>query len=290
MKNLTFLLSLFCSITLFGQGTIVLQPDAATGKDARIFNLDALANYGSDPDFIASILNYNGEPGTTRSIIQFDLSGIPEGVGIISASLSLWYNHESSTPGQLGDNAAVLRRLIQPWDESTVAWNMQPQYTTENEVLIPASATSNQDHLFIDVTELVRDMVEFPGSSHGFIFMLQNEQGVSAMKFYSSDGAIADKRPMLQITYGTVANNEISFKKANVQPNPFTNAFVIRDLEGKYDISISDMNGSKLLSFNVENNGNELLINQANYLPAGIYLLKATGEKGNYISKIIKAK
>jgi len=290
MKYLYFLLYLLWSTTFYSQGTIVLQPDAAAGKDARIFNLDALANYGSDPDFIASILNYNGEPGTTRSIIQFDLSGVPEGFDIVDARLSLWYNHESSTPGQLGDNAAVLRRLIQPWEENTVMWNQQPQYTTENEALIPASANSSQDHLFIDVTGLVRDMMSNPNTSFGFMFMLQDEQGEKAMKFYSSDGPVADKHPMLQITYGTVATSETTFENAVIQPNPFTDEFIIQNLQGKYSISIFDMNSRKLLSFDVDSNGNDLVISQAESLPAGIYLLKARGESGFYLSKIIKAK
>src|SRR5687768_4901529 len=121
------LLFLIASFTLaHSQTSLVLQPDAATGKDARIFNLDALANYGNDPDFIASQWNYLGEPGTMRSLIQFDLSQLPKGVNVVDARLSLYYNNESETPGQIGNNAAYIRRLIEPWEENTVAWNQQP--------------------------------------------------------------------------------------------------------------------------------------------------------------------
>lgn len=288
MKNAFVLLVFFYSTALISQSTIVLQPDAAAGKDARIFNLNSLANFGNDVDFIASILDYSGEPGTTRSLIQFDLSSIPEAVDIIDARLSLYHNPDTQTPGQLGDNAAYLRRIIQPWEESTVAWNMQPLYSTDNQVLIPASANPTQDYENIDVTALVSDMVEFSSSSFGFMFMLENEQGMRSMKFYSSDGPNPDKHPRLQVTYGTVANKEIQYTKATIQPNPFSSSFVIRDLTGVYQINITDMSGNVIHSSTVEANGNDVVVSQLGNLPAGIYLLNAIGSAGNYFSKIIK--
>ncbi len=288
MKNLYSFIILLCSTALLSQTTIVLQPDAAAGKDARIFSLDGLANYGSDPDFIATIANYVGEPGTTRSLIQFDLSSLPQGTEIIDARISLYYNHESQTPGQAGNNASYLRRLIVPWDENTVAWAMQPVYTLDNQILIPESVNGMQDYENIDVTALVRDMVEFPSNSFGFMFMLQTEQGISSMKFYSSDGAIAEKRPLLQVTYGTVANKEIHFENAVIQPNPFSNAFVIRDLQGKYSVSISDMNGRTIYKVEAESTGNDLLINHLDDVPAGMYFINAIGKSDNYFGKIVK--
>lgn len=199
MKYLSLPL-LFLSFSLCSQTTIVLQPGPGNGKDARIFNMDALANYGSDPFFIASQLDYEGEPGTMRSLMEFDLSGVPEGAGILDARLSLYYNPDGTMPGQLGDNAAYLRRLIEPWSENTVAWAEQPSWVTENQVEIPASVNPSQDYVDIDVSPLIRDILMYQ-NSHGFMFMLQNEQGIKSMKFYSSDAADANKRPKLVVTY-----------------------------------------------------------------------------------------
>jgi hypothetical protein len=92
MKKVFFLLSLFYSPFLIGQTTIVLQPGPSEGKDAKIFNIGSLQNYGSDLDFIAATWTFGGEPGTLRSLIQFDLSSIPPGAGIVDARLSLFYN------------------------------------------------------------------------------------------------------------------------------------------------------------------------------------------------------
>ena len=279
------------STVMFSQTSIVLQPDAAAGKDARIFNMNALANYGSDPDFIATQLDYSGEPGTERSVIEFDLPFLPKEATITDARLSLWYNTESNTPGQLGDNAAVLRRLVVEWDESTVAWAQQPVYVTENEVLIPASAFPDQDYIDINVTELVKDMYEFPSTSHGFMFMLQNEQGVGkAMKFYSSDGPNPDERPRLVITYSTgVATSEIDFSPLVVSPNPFTNSLALEGFSGTYVVSLSDINGKVLLNQTMETVNDILLMDNLHSLSDGIYIIRAEGNEKVYIGKAVKS-
>lgn len=289
MKILYIFLSILYSSAISSQTTIVLQPDAAAGKDARIFSLNALANYGTDVDFIASFLDYAGEEGTTRSLIQFDLSSIPKGEGIIDARLSLYHNGESSTPGQTGSNASYLRRIVVPWDENTVAWAQQPVYVTDNQVLIPESVNPTQDYQGIDVTALVRDMVAFPNNSHGFMLMNHTETQIGSMKFASSDASNINLHPTLEITYGTVANKEIDFRSATIQPNPFTNSFIIRDLPGEYSITISNVSGKKVYSAKAERVGNDLIVNQLEGLPAGMYVLNIAGEKTNYNGKVFKA-
>ena len=284
------LFPLFLSVIAFnlsGQ-TIILQPDAATGKDARIFNLDALANYGSDPDFIASQWEYSGEPGTMRSLIQFDLSSLPKGAEVADARLSLYYNHESETPGQVGNNAAYIRRLIEPWEESTVAWNGQPFYTTTNEVLLPASAFPDQDYVGIDVTNLVRDMLMYPNTSHGFMFMLQTEQGLNSMKFYSSDAANEFERPKLEITLGAVGTNDLIRKEIKTNPNPFVESFTIENLPGTFDITITDITGHRVYRSKAASDQDILEINGLNDLLPGVYFITATNETEIYFSKTIK--
>lgn len=288
MKNLCLFIALISSPLLYSQ-TIILQPDAAAGKDASIFNLDALANYGTDPDFIATQWDYEGEPGTTRSILQFDLSGLPKGSFVTNAKLSLYYNPDSQTPGQSGSNAAYIRRLIQPWDENTVAWNMQPLYTMENEVLLPASTFEDQSYENIDVTALVIDMVSHPNSSHGFMFMLQTEQGLNSMKFASSDHPNIFLHPKLEITYSSTATHEINYKNANVSPNPFYNELTLSIPEGTYEVNIADLNGLLVHTSTYASAGDNIIIDRMSDLPAGVYFLKATNESGNYFSKVVKS-
>jgi len=290
MKHLYFFLLSFPVTTLFAQTTLILQPDASAGKDARIFNIGALANYGNDVDFIASILDYAGEPGTTRSIIQFDLSSIPLNAHITDASLSLYYNNTSKTPGQMGNNAAYLRRLIEPWDENTVAWNGQPNYVTDNEVLIPASTFESQDYENIDVTELVQDMVQFPATSHGFMFMLQTEQGLASMKFYSSDGSDPNKHPRLVVTYsGTVANEDIHSNGLSIYPSPFEDAFTIEGIEENASLHIIDLQGRTIHEGVGKGIGNTIHVDALRDVQDGMYLLLATSKTGTYSARIVKA-
>lgn len=291
MKNLTSFLFLLISTSLFAQSAIILQPGPAEGKDARIFNLDALANYGNDVDLVASQLDYSGEPGTTRSIFQFDLSSLPKGVSVVDARLSLYHNGDSQTPGHtVGNNAAYLRRLIVPWEESTVAWNQQPAYTTENEVIIPASANSTEDYLDINVTELVKDMTEFPSTSHGFMFMLQDETGVGkSMKFYSSDGAIEDKRPRLVVTYSTgVATKDLKTTSIKISPNPFDNTLSVNGISGTFDITILDQNGTVVSVQKTESVGNTVSVEQLDDLIPGMYYIRLAGNETTYLAKALK--
>lgn len=291
MKTLASFFFFICSLPLFSQTAIDLQPGPAEGQDARIFNLDALANYGSDVDLIASQLDYSGEPGTTRSVIKFNLPFLPKEAHVVDARLSLYYNHESQTPGQLGDNAAYLRRLIVPWDESTVVWAQQPVYTNENEVLIPASSFPDQDYIDINVTELVKDMFEFPSTSHGFMFMLQNETGVGkAMKFYSSDATVAEKRPRLVIVYSTTsATNEDKAIPVVISPNPFQNSVALQGIEGKYELSLTDMNGQVMYNETGDNSQSLLEIQQLEKLAPGFYYITVINNDKVLTGKAIKA-
>jgi hypothetical protein len=289
MKHLILSLITALPVLLSSQSTLILQPDAAAGKDASIFNLNALANFGDDVNFIASQWDYSGEPGTTRSLIEFDLSSLPKGAFVNDARLSLYYNGESQTPGQVGDNAAYLRRLIEPWEENTVAWNMQPFYTTDNEVLIPASSFPDQDYMDIDVTALVRDMATFPNTSHGFIFMLQSEVGVgNSMKFYSSDASAEFERPMLTVTYSTTSTFDPGAIEVKSEPNPFSDFFLFRNIGSSYDLAMTDCQGQTIFSKTGEVTDNTIYVDQLDNIPPGIYFVTVKSENNIYFSRIIK--
>lgn len=287
MKTQSLLFILLSASIAYSQNSIILQPDAAAGKDASIFNRDALANYGNDVDLIATQWDFSGEPGTVRSLLQFDLSSIPKGAEVTDARLSLYYNDQSATHGQAGNNAAYLRRLIQPWEENTVAWNMQPWYTTDNEVLLPASTTPDQDYENIDVTQLVRDMLMYPNTSFGFMLMLQMEEGMNSIKFYSSDGPSAFERPKLQVTWGTVGSDDVQYKELAARPNPFDDSIILENLTGDVLVIISDVNGKPVYEQN-KSGGTEIRIDELHSLPGGIYFITAKGESGTYFNKIVK--
>ena len=203
-KIVTFLLSLiFCS-TINAQTTIIFQPNGSQGKDAFIESRLNNNNYGNHIDFPAMSWTNRGTPVDARGLIDFDLSNIPNGATINSASLSL-YSYNSPANGanstQDGSNRSVLTRITNSWDESTVTWNNQPKTTTQNQVFLPASTNSIQDYLNIDVTNLVQDMIINSNSSYGFLLKLVTEQYYRKMIFASSDNADSTMHPKLEVTF-----------------------------------------------------------------------------------------
>ena len=142
-KVVTFLISLiFCS-TINAQTTIILQPNGSQGKDAYIESRLNNNNYGNHIDFPAIAWTNRGTPVDARGLIDFDLSSIPNGATINSASLSL-YSYSSISNGahstRNGSNNSVLTRITNSWDESTVNWTNQPTTTT--------TTTTTQNQVF----------------------------------------------------------------------------------------------------------------------------------------------
>ena len=96
-------------VTFCCQGeTISLQPVA----DTTLFEIAPDNNLGG-----ASFLNAgtSGNGSRNRALVRFDLSGIPGGALINSASLSMDVVHQPSTGGEI--SFFDLRRVLQPWGE-----------------------------------------------------------------------------------------------------------------------------------------------------------------------------
>ncbi|MBL0340784.1 MAG: DNRLRE domain-containing protein [Bacteroidetes bacterium] len=195
------------SIRLSAQTTVTIQPNPSQGKDAEVFSCVPCGyagnNYGTKKDFNAFAWTNSGNLTMVRSLIQFDLSAIPSNALITDAKLSLFFNPTSSEGTHSGANASYLQRVMAPWLESTVTWNNQPVTTTTNQVLIPTSATSTQNYLNINVTNLIRDMLVNPSTNYGFMMRLVNESVMRKMILASSDHLTAALRPKLDITYTT---------------------------------------------------------------------------------------
>lgn len=95
LKGLLLLNTLLFSIIGFSQqvdSCQVMQPNADAGKDAMLHGLASVQNdnFGSSEQFPASTWTFAGDEGTIRSVIDFDLSAIPQGATITSADLTLF--------------------------------------------------------------------------------------------------------------------------------------------------------------------------------------------------------
>lgn len=192
-----------CTCTV-GTKTLSLKPNASEGKDAALGTGEPNTNYGSHPEFSALAWTCGGSPCRIRSLLQFDLSDIPDGAKIMDAKLSL-YSWDSPSNGshstQSGSNQTFLQRITESWSENTVTWNNAPSVTTVNQVVLPASSSSIQHYEDIDVTDLVQDMVDDPENSYGFFIRLSTEEEFRKMIFASSDNPDAGLHPKLEVEY-----------------------------------------------------------------------------------------
>ncbi len=148
---------------------------------------------------------HGGAPENNRTYIKFDYSEIPANAIIISANLSLWAHH-SPTSGNFVDahfgtaNACYIQRVTSDWSLATLSWNNQPITTDANQKVIPQSASSFEDNVGMDVTQLVKDMFA-AGKNYGFNIKLQAENTYNIRQYYSSFNGDCDKNPKLVIYY-----------------------------------------------------------------------------------------
>ena len=284
MKNSRiFLFSLLAGLNSYHAQTLTLQPDAIAGKDAFINSLQPSTVGGTVTDLDALAWTNSGNPSTVRGLIDFDLSQIPTGAIINSATLTLYHNPTSSNSSAKhqslsGSNEGLISRVISTWDENTVTWNTQPQTTTQNEVIIPQSTSENQDYS-LDVTDLIKDMINNPSSSYGFMIRLKTEQYYRSLVFASSDHPNASKHPKLEISYSTNVTGiqEMANSKIIIFPNPtsdYVNINIPEQLLG-HVYHIYDNNGKKVKEGILV--GKEQKIGIDNF-SNGIYTIKVNNE------------
>lgn len=195
----TCLLLLF-NVSLMAQNSVILRPGLADGKAGEVYSNEPNSVFANDL-LRASEWTYQGDPGTHRGFLQFDLSSVPAGSTIDSAFLSLYAPNPPNTQDHSGDNTSYLRRITSGWDQATITWNNQPLATNIHQVTLPASTEEYQDYTHINVTALVRDMVSDPLNSFGFMLILQNEALLTRMSFSSSAYPDETKHPQLAIYF-----------------------------------------------------------------------------------------
>jgi len=202
----TLLVLLFCTgSTLANTVTLTLQPGAAQGKDASIghhANSSSVANlnYGNATYLESSAWSTGIGLIRLRSLLHFDLRHIPVNAEILQAELYL-YHHPGHSHS--GSNAGKINRITTSWDEQSVTWNNQPSISTVNEAYIPTTLSSTEN-IQVNVTALVQDMVNYPGSAHGFRIQQVNETSHRGMVFASSDYPDPNLHPRLVITYSEI--------------------------------------------------------------------------------------
>lgn len=189
--------------------TLTLQPDGTAGKDC-VINRD-LPTSPSD-NIALNVGEHNAAVQLLRGLIQFDLSSIPAGSAIISATLSLWLNVENSS------NSRTMRlfRSKRDWVESQATWN---QYSTGNNWQTAggfgandaeqtdvgsrsfSASESNGEKQFTLTPGGIQGMITGGGfTNRGWLIKVDTENA-DQYRFRSSDYTTASERPKIVIVY-----------------------------------------------------------------------------------------
>jgi len=184
--------------------TLTLQP-ANNPNEKRIVNLNGGDLSSVGPDIPLFAWTQGGAPFTSREILSFDLSTIPQSAQIISANLYL-YSHPAPINGNLVDanfgdnNSFSIQQVIAPWNTASVTWFNAPAITTNNQVIVPHTSQSQLD-LNLDVKGMISSMVN-NNANYGFFLKLQNEVIYTSRLFVSSSNTdFLAKRPKLVVVY-----------------------------------------------------------------------------------------
>lgn len=230
-KIILLITLLFLNSSVQAQTTVSIRLNTHTGQSAYIADNYLNTNWPDHPDLIAISWTVPF-PASARTLFQIYLNSIPANVHIVNARLSLFANPTPVNTSHYGLNETYLRRVTSQWDKNTVLWEPQPDFTHHNEVLLPA-VVLNQDLLNIDVTNLIRDMVNNPHSGFGFILMQRFEYPQKSTNFASGVCSDTTKRPLLEITYDNPLPVELS---------SFTSAIIGRNVTLKFTTTTEENN------------------------------------------------
>lgn len=189
---------------------VTLQPDGDSGKDTDLYN-----NYpdGNGGDWVSlGVGEQNISTVTERSLIEFDFSGLPYDMTIVSAELTLTVKED------LSDNARTMYAygVTNDWVESTASWNSRkalagwetPGASGATDVdagpIGSVSVANNLSAGSLVVMTLTPEAVQVMSKQNYFGFKLQMDvEANDQYQFYSSDDATESNRPKLVIEYTT---------------------------------------------------------------------------------------
>jgi hypothetical protein len=172
--------------------TLALQP-AAEGLDTY---LDA-----ASPSSNANKTTLLAMPGSSVPILQFDLSSLPAGAHVTSATLSTWAESGS------GSGTVALHRITRAWTEVGANWTRANSSTAwsraggdvHDTALASATFSGAGTWLNWDITALADRWLKGNLPNQGV--QLRAASGVSNLALTSSDSPTASQRPKLVITF-----------------------------------------------------------------------------------------
>lgn len=272
---------------------ITQRPGSNDGKDAYLHSINNTTNYGNAAEVSSIAWTVNGTPVTVRSLLEFNLSGIPSGSIIDSARLSLYaYNSpgNGSHSTLSGSNESLIQRVTTSWAENTVTWATQPSTSSINQVSIgPASVLT--DYPNINVTGMVQDMITY--GNYGFMLRLSNESYYRRMIFGSSDNTNSALHPALKVCYRPAALPRIM--PANEQPEKET-VFSLYPNPASRQVTVITENAEQLSIYLINSQGQIMHVKEnasateefdVSTFPKGLYFVRVINGGNARVEKLI---
>ena len=220
-------LPFFASANPVQAATPTLEPieDAFVGTGGSGYG-DPDRNNGDDTEL--SVGYESGVAITTRSFIKWNLSGIPSGATINSATLSVYVTGWSSGSTRI----VAIAHPNSNWSENTIKWNNMP---STGDAITSGSLTGIGRHTF-DVTDAVNDWVDGSRSNYGVVL-----QSSSEIVWLGSKEAPSSWRPRLIIDYDVPLPDLRVFTGLNASP-----------------MSVN-AGSDTILNFSIENDGSQTI-------------------------------
>ncbi len=197
-----------------GGTEIVLQPDAAAGYDSRMGKTATAinTNFGTATQMYFRASGSNDE----HPIIKFDVSSVPSGATVVSATLSIYI---SSIGGTDANKRTDWYEVLRNWVESEVTWNIYStgnNWTTGGADGIDTDRTDESVAYIADGAHvagqfndwvfnstgiaLVQQWVD-GGDNYGIVGRQTEGNNDKTIDLYTSDHTTANQRPKLTIVY-----------------------------------------------------------------------------------------
>jgi hypothetical protein len=154
-------------------------------------------------------------------VVQFDVSAIPPGMLISSATLKIHMESICYPTANSGDVfTTTTYRIDSPWAENTITWNNKPSHAEAYGKLgLPLWPDTIGWHQF-NVTALVQGWINGSFPNYGIAVRGQETGGQNFVftTFNTREGK-ADKAPVLLITYPTSAAS-VPLSRLGEEPTP----------------------------------------------------------------------
>lgn len=174
--------------------TVVIQPDATSGKDTELVKGNPSYSYGNVTFMnVGNLGNTDGDYNYT--LIQFPLSSIPSNVLVNSATMSLYITNSGSTSSEVVE----VHRITSVWDESTATWNNPPTYDS-NIITTEPLIDFGQWHTF-DLTSEIGNYINGSLVNNGWLLKASGAINSQFVQYVSSDDTTVSNHPKLTVDY-----------------------------------------------------------------------------------------